>query len=61
VVILECGVAVLARAWPSFERRVNARVAVLGQRIKSVKPNAAKLWKQLRQQSNLPRKNLTEI
>ena len=43
----------LERAWHSFERRVTVLIAVLGQMIKSVKPNAAKLWKQLRLQSNL--------
>jgi hypothetical protein len=43
----------LERAWHSFEQRVTVLIAVLGQIIKPVKPNAAKLWKQLRSQSNL--------
>ena len=44
----------LARAWRSFVGRVNVLTAVLGQMIRVVKPNAASLWKQLRQQGNLP-------
>src|SRR5438128_9814652 len=44
----------LARAWRSFVGRVNVLTEVLGQMIRVVKPNAASLWKQLRQQGNLP-------
>ena len=44
----------LKRAWARFTGRVDALLAVLGQMIAAVKPNASTLWKQLRQWGNLP-------
>lgn len=43
----------LKRAWTRFSGRVEALLAVLGQMIRSVKPNAPELWNQLRRQGNL--------
>jgi hypothetical protein len=43
----------LARAWRSFVGRISVLTAVLGQMIRLVKPNAASLWKQLREHGNL--------
>jgi len=43
----------LKRAWTCFNRRIDPLMAVLGQMISRVKPNATELWCQLRQTSNL--------
>ena len=43
----------LVRAWHSFSKHVSVLKTVLGQMIQAVRPNAADLWKQLRQQGNL--------
>lgn len=43
----------LKRAWARFRQRVAALLAVLGQMIESVNPNASELWKQLRRFGNL--------
>jgi hypothetical protein len=43
----------LNRAWARFKGRVHALTTASGQMIRSVKPNAATLWRELRQQSNL--------
>jgi len=44
----------LKRAWARFKQRVVSLTASLGQMISVLRPNAPQLWKQLRQQSNLP-------
>ena len=44
----------LKRAWTRFKQRVVSLTASLGQMISVLKPNAPQLWKQLRQQGNLP-------
>jgi len=43
----------LKRAWARFRQRVDVLLAVLGQMIKSVKPNANECWNQLRRYGNL--------
>ncbi len=44
----------LKRAWARFKGRVEPLIAVLGQIVEKVKPNATALWQQLRRGSNLP-------
>jgi len=43
----------LKRAWARFKQRVAPLKAKLGQIVSAVKPSPARLWNQLRRQSNL--------
>lgn len=43
----------LKRAWARFRQRVEALLAVLGQMIETVSPDASELWKLLRRFGNL--------
>jgi hypothetical protein len=45
----------LKRAWTRFTGRVDALLTVLGQMLKTVKPDASELWNQLRPWGNLPK------
>ena len=45
----------LKRAWTRFRQRVDGLLAVLGQMIEKIKPNANELWDQLRRLGTLER------